>query len=338
VTAPDQEPLPSRFDGRPARRAGAGFLLAMLALLLGGILLLNAGVLESSYSGIAFMGILPFAIGALLTGAGMQIYSHYGCILAPALLFAVIFLLMHFTGAEGLICILMVLPFWLTAGLGGGLATWVIHRRRRSTGKDTGTTRVQAVGLLALPFALLAAEEASPPAWQERTVVRSVEIAAAPQDVWPLLVSIPDVRADEGIPTFTHDLAGIPRPSEARLVRRAGQPVRLGRWGKDIRFEERVIRIEPGRAVRWDFAFPDTSVQDYTDRHISPDGPMLKIAQGGYRLTPMAGGKVKVELSTTYRMRSRLGWYASLWGERLLGDVHDNVLAIIKARAEAGAR
>ncbi len=311
----------------------------MLALLLGGILLLNAGVLESSYSGIAFMGILPFAIGALLTGAGMQIYSHYGCILAPALLFAVIFPLMHFTGAEGLICILMVLPFWLTAGLGGGLATWVIHRRQRAgSQEDTGTTRVQAVGLLALPFALLAAEETSPPAWQERTVVRSVEIAAAPQDVWPLLVSIPDVRADEGIPTFTHDLAGIPRPSEARLVRRAGQPVRLGRWGKDIRFEERVTRIEPGRAVRWDFAFPDTSVQDYTDRHISPDGPMLKIAQGGYRLTPMAGGKVKVELSTTYRMRSRLGWYAGLWGERLLGDVHDNVLAIIKARAEAGAR
>ena len=34
------------------------------------------------------------------------------------------------------------------------------------------------------------------------------------------------------------------------------------------------------------------------------------------------------------RMRSRLGWYCELWGERLLGDVEDNVLAIIKTRAE----
>jgi hypothetical protein len=40
-----------------------------------------------------------------------------------------------------------------------------------------------------------------------------------------------------------------------------------------------------------------------------------------------------VSLATTYRMRSRLGWYAALWGERMLGDVEANVLAIIKQRA-----
>jgi hypothetical protein len=79
-------------------------------------------------------------------------------------------------------------------------------------------------------------------------------------------------------------------------------------------------------------------VQDYTDRHISPDGPMLKIAKGGYTLTPLPGGRVRVSLATTYRMRSRIGWYAGLWGEVMLGDVHDNVLAIIKDRAEAGGR
>ena len=145
MTPPDQEPLPYRFDGRPSPRAGAGFLLAMLGLLLGGIVLLNSGVLEASYAGVAFMGIIPFAIGALVTGAGLQIYSHYGCILAPVLIFA----LMHFTGAEGLVCILMVLPFWLVAGLGGGLATWVIHRRQRSRSEAEGASRVQAVALIA---------------------------------------------------------------------------------------------------------------------------------------------------------------------------------------------
>lgn len=338
MTPPDQEPLPYRFDGRPSPRAGAGFLLAMLGLLLGGIVLLNSGVLEASYAGVAFMGIIPFAIGALVTGAGLQIYSHYGCILAPVLIFAVIFALMHFTGAEGLVCILMVLPFWLVAGLGGGLATWVIHRRQRSRGEAEGASRVQAVALIALPFALLHAEEVSPPAWETRTVLRSVEIAAAPDTVWPLLVAIPDVRADEGLATFTHDIAGIPRPSEARLAERDGQLVRLGRWGTHIRFEERVTTLVPGRAIGWDFAFPDTSVQDYTDRHISPDGPMLKIAKGGYTVTPLPGGRVRVSLATTYRMRSRIGWYAGLWGEVMLGDVHDNVLAIIKDRAEAGGR
>ena len=332
MITPGQEPPPDRTP----QRAGAGFLLAMLLLLLAGLLLLNSGVLESSYAGIAFMGIVPFAIGALATGAGLQIYSHYGCIIAPAVIFAVTFAILHFTGAEGLVCILMVLPFWLVAGFGGSLATWAIHRRRQRLNADGGASRLHAVGLLALPAALLLAEEANPPLWETRTVVRSIEIAAPAAEVWPLLLAIPAVRPDEGIATFTHDIAGIPRPAEARLVQRGDRLVRLGRWGDAIHFEERVTRLVPGRAIGWNFAFPGTSVEDYTDRHISPDGPMLNIVEGGYTLIPLRKDRVRVSLSTTYRMRSRIGWYAGCWGELMLGDVHDNVLAIIRARAEKG--
>ncbi len=333
MTPPDQEPLPDHADVR-GPNAGGGFLLAMLGLLLAGILLLNTGALEVSYSGFAFMVLFPFAIGGLATGAGLQIYSHYGCILAPAVLFAIIFPLVHYGLAEGLVCILMALPLWLAAGLGGGLATWIIHRRQRRLPEESGTARLKVAGLLALPFALLYAEETSPPAWQTRTVTRSVEIAAGAQEVWPLLVAIPAIGLGEGIATFTHDTAGIPRPSEARLVARKGRLVREGRWGADIRFEERITALERGHRIAWDFAFPDDSVQRYTDHHISPDGPLLKIAQGGYTLTPLTDGRVRVTLSTTYRMRSRLGWYLEWWGEQMLGDVHDNVLAIIRQRAE----
>lgn len=335
MSAPNQEPLPYHTDVR-GPTAGLGFMLAMLGLLLMGILLLNSGALEVSYSGYAFMFLFPFAIGALATGAGLQIYSHYGCIVAPLLLFAIIFPLVHYGLAEGLICILMVLPLWLAAGLGGGLATWIIHRRQRSLPDGSGDARLKVAGLLALPFVLVYAEEASPPEWHTRTVTRSVTIAADAAEIWPLLVAIPAVGPDEGIATFTHDIAGIPRPAEARLVTREGALVREGRWGAGIRFEERITALEPGRRIAWDFAFPDNSVQQYTDHHISPDGPLLKVARGGYTLTPLQGGRVRVSLATTYHMRSRLGWYLDLWGERLLGDVSDNVLAIIRQRAEQG--
>ncbi|NJO13855.1 MAG: hypothetical protein HC870_01140 [Rhizobiales bacterium] len=194
--------------------------------------------------------------------------------------------------------------------------------------------RVNVVALLTVPFAFIYAEEASPPQWQERVVVRDVIIAASADEVWPLLVSIPGIGADEGKPTFTHDWVGIPRPSEARLVRREGQLVRAAQWGSDIRFEERVTHLSEGKAIAWDFAFPDDSVQAYTDRHIAPDGPLLTIAHGGYRIQPLGKDSVRVTLSTTYRMRSRLGWYLEPWGELLLGDVENNVLAIIKQRAE----
>ena len=319
--------VPSRAGWPPA---GFGFLLAMLACLLAGVLLMNDGMLESSYAGFGFLMMIPFALGGLATGAGLKIYTSIGCVFAPLILFAVVFPFVYFGLAEGLVCILMALPFWLAAGLGGGIATYLIHRRQASTER----ARIKVVALLSLPFAMIYAEEMSPPAWHERVVVREVIINASAEEVWPLLVSIPAISPDEGKATFTHDWADIPRPSEARLVERASGLVRQARWGSDIRFEERITALTPGEAIAWNFAFPDDSVQQYTDRHVAPDGPLLKIASGGYQITTLGEDRVRLTLRTTYQMRSRLRWYLGWWGEVMLGDVQDNVLAIIKARAE----
>lgn len=98
-------------------------MLAMLACMIGGILALTQGALESSYAGIGFLALIPFALGALATGSGLGFYNSAGCIIAPVVLFAAIFPLVHYGFAEGLVCILMALPFWLAAGLGGGLAS-----------------------------------------------------------------------------------------------------------------------------------------------------------------------------------------------------------------------
>ena len=93
-------------------------------------------------------------------------------------------------------------------------------------------------------------------------------------------------------------------------------------------------RAYPGRSHHLEFAFPDDSVQQYTDRHIAPDGPLLKIASGGYRINTLGQDRVRLTLHTNYQMRSRLSWYLGWWGEVMLGDVQDNTLAIIKAQAE----
>lgn len=96
--------------------------------------------------------------------------------------------------------------------------------------------------------------------------------------------------------------------------------------------------IEPNRSIEWDFAFPDPSLQNRVDRHISPSGDMLYVQSGAYRLQALSDGRTLVTLETTYAMRTRLGWYFGWWGERMLGDVQDNVLAIVKDRSEAAAQ
>lgn len=316
---------------RPARRFG-WFMLALLILSVA--YLVYGADFEYTFAGFGALFAVPFSIGALITQTSLRGYSVWGCLLAPILLFAVIFPLVYFGMAEGLVCIAMVMPIWLVAGLGGGLYTLINNRALARENVEDASAQFRVVTLAALPLALLYVEEVSPPQWQSRMVEREITIAASPEDVWPLLVSIPDISGDEGEFTFTHNILGVARPGSAQLVQRDGGLVRKARWGKDIKFEEIVDNFAPGQMISWRFAFPDGSVQAYTDRHISPDGPILKIDRGGYRMEHAPGGQTRLKLWTRYHMRSRLGWYMDLWGQLILGDVQDNVLHIIRDRAQ----
>lgn len=320
---------------QPYRRANRQFALAMLLLMLVSFAYLVYGSgFEHFFPSFGAMLAIPFAAGALFANAsgGNSPFNMFGCIFAPLALFAVIFPLVYFGFAEGLICILMVLPFWLVAGLGGGLAAWLNARWQRHEALGEGE-HVRAAAWALLPLVLVMLDEVAPAPWQERTVQRSVWVAATPEQVWPLLLTIPAIRQEEGRPTLTHDWLGVPRPSNAELVQTEAGLVRKAEWGSNIRFEEHVTQVTPGRGIAWRFVFPDGSVQAHTDRHIAPNGPILKIMHGGYSLQGVNGG-TQVTLTTTYRMRTRLGWYLEWWGEQILGDVEVNVLTIIKDRAE----
>ncbi|MEZ5679884.1 MAG: SRPBCC family protein [Erythrobacter sp.] len=310
------------------------FTLVVAMLGCFGFLALGPGF-ENEYAGFGALIALPMCFGALLT-LGSGSYSPLGCLIAPIALGLLCYTLV-LLGLEGMVCVVMVMPIWFLAGLGGGLVALFVLRRQAAE-RDGGGASVNSVGLAVLPFLLIYAETAAPPAWDARTVTRSVTIAAPAERIWPLLVSIPKVDASEGIATFTHDWLGIPRPSEALLVTRGDQPVRLAKWGDNARFEEVVTHIAPGHEISWDFAFPDPSLQNRVDQHVSPDGEMLKIASGSYQLETLDDGRTRVTLSTSYAMRTRFDWYFGFWGERLLGDVQDNVLAIVKDRSETAAQ
>lgn len=312
------------------------FVVAMLVLAIGSTAYLFYGAgFDYIYAGYGALFAIPFALGALVSQAGMLDFRLAGCLLAPIALFAVIFPFVYFGLAEGLVCILMVLPIWIAAGLGGALAAYLMRRQRDALdGQEADGTRLRACAWLALPFVLVMAEELSPPRWETRSVERVVVIRAAPESIWPLLVSIPEIGENEGLPNMTQDFLGVARPREARLTERDGKLIRLARWGEDIRFEEHITKIEKNAIISWQFAFPDNSIQRYTDRHIAPDGPILKIDRGGYELEKIGPSTTRLRLTTSYRMRSRLGWYIGWWGEAFLGDVQENVLAIVKQRAE----
>jgi hypothetical protein len=78
------------------------------------------------------------------------------------------------------------------------------------------------------------------------------------------------IGGDEGQWNFTQSILRLPRPRATTL--RAGRgAIRTAYWGDHINFEERITQWQPGRRLGWSFAFTNT-LQDYTDRHIAPDG------------------------------------------------------------------
>jgi len=314
------------------RRVTLG-LIALLIVALGYLVYFSR--FEFTFAGIGALLAVPAAIGGLTSQLFDPDGEHppMGCFVWPTLALVGLVAMAFVVFDEGAICIAMVLPVWLPAALAGALVNrWNARRLARWS---RSPERFYSAAWLVLASLLVLADEASPPPWETRKVTRSITIAASPEDIWPLLVAIPAIGGDEGRATITHDLLAVPRPSDARLVVRDGRLVRQARWGADIRFEERIVEWRPNRRIAWRFAFTDSLVQDHTDRHISPAGPILRIEDGGYELVPLSSGVTQVRLTTRYRMRSRLSGYLGWWGERLLGDIEANVLAIVKARAEA---
>jgi hypothetical protein len=203
---------------------------------------------------------------------------------------------------EGVICILMLAPLWLLAGWAGAGAAFYLRQR-------VGRGRTYCTALLALPFIAMQVEPMLPVPSATRIVTRSIVIDAPAARIWPLLQGIPDVRAGEGRWNLSQDLVGVPRPRGARLVGEGLGAERLASWERAIHFKERITEWEPERRIGWRFVFDRIEGWEFTDRHLMPDSPYVRIDSGGYRLIPLGPNRSRIELHKRYWMRTPVNTY-----------------------------
>ena len=310
-----------------------------LAFALGVYLLISATQPDNGLVSFTFLLILPAAICAFVAYLAdpWRTRSKGFYLLVPLWLLLVVIVASIFILAEGVICVLILSPLWLFSGM---LGTWAMYRfrDRSDDGEDTANI-FRSSGLLLFPLIAMEVEPYVPLPETTTTVTRSVVVDAPPQAIWPLLRGIPDVHAGEGRWNFSQDVVGIPRPIGARLVGEGMGAERLANWGPQVRFRERIIDWTPGRSIGWRFIFDDIEGWKFTDRHLMPDSPYFRVTTGGYRMEPLEDGKTRVTLDTHYWLKTPVNLYSQLWGEVFLGDVENNLLALVKGRAEhAGNR
>jgi len=311
----------------PARLAAA--LLAALLLGLAVYALLEAIRPDSGLVSFSFLLVLPAVLSGFIAWAGDP-WGDRGLryyLLVPVWLVLLVILASVFLLREGVICILILSPLWLISGWVGVLAARALKRR-------LGAGGTHCAALLALPLLILQAEPYWPLPMAEVAVSRSAVVAAPVERIWPLLRGIPDVRPGEGRWNLSQDVIGIPRPRGARLVGEGVGAERRADWGLGIRFGERITEWRPGRRIGWAFRFDDIAGWAFTDRHLMPDSPYFRVESGGYTLEPLGDGRTRVRLETRYSLRTPVNFYAALWGELFLGDLENNLLALVRQRAE----
>lgn len=308
----------------------AGFTLA-LVLALSAYVLINASKANSvAFASLWFLAILPAYLCALICYVGDPAMerprSFY--LWVPPVFGAVVCVGSAVFLHEGVICLVMLAPIWLAAGYAG---VYILRRVRRGR-NDAATFHAS---LLFLPLMCGGVESQIPVIATPVTLTRSIVIEATPAQIWPFAVANAHIGNNEGQWNFTQSILRLPRPRATTLKGHGAGAIRTAYWGDHINFEERITQWQPGRRLGWAFAFTNSSLQDYTDRHIAPDGPFLKIDTGDYMLTPIGAGRTRLTLRTNYVAKTHVNPYAQLWGEILLGDIQSNVLTIIKQRAEA---
>ncbi|MBT2187001.1 SRPBCC family protein [Sphingobium nicotianae] len=302
---------------------------------LGGYALISAvGSGSGALISFTFLLILPAAICGLVCcvidprgqrSGGFYLMVPVWILLAAIILGAVVL-------REGVICIIMLTPLWLISGaIGAGLGYRLTHRATREN-------RAYSMALFVAPLVAMQVEPMIPVPQTYATVTRTIVVAAPPERIWPLLRGIPDVRPGEGRWNISQDLIGIPRPLGARLLGQGVGAERLANWGHNVRFRERITQWRPGRRIGWRFVFDDIAGWAYTDRHLMPDSRYFRVMDGGYSLDRIDAHRTRVTIDTRYWIQTPVNGYSRLWGELLLGDLENNLLALVKARAESGAR
>ena len=293
---------------------------------------------EAVASGGGLFITLAFLIGAPVAAAAIAVLvadpRREASGREHAALGAVVVLLILLCGIallkEGGVCTIMAAPLFFPAGILGAVAA---GRSRRLWGD-----RVHAVALPVLPLLLLQLELAAGHPVRTEEVVDAVEIAAPASIVWEQLKEVRDIAPDELGWTFTQDVAGVPKPLDARLAGEGVGSVRHVRWGGGIRFDEEITSWQEGRHLAWRFRFRPNSIPREIEAHVRPDSDYLRLEAGSYRLEPLAGGRTRVTLTTRYSIATALNGYCAWWGRIMVGDLHRNVLRVIAGRAERNAR
>jgi hypothetical protein len=275
--------------------------------------------------GIALFILTPFFMGAgstLLFGykreitrqEGLQVgFLTLGVFSAGLLIFAV----------EGLICLVMALPFGVMLMWFGSLVGVSINNHYS---KSTPTALLLFIGII--PAMAFIEKDLEP---KLSSVVSSIEIDANPQTVWKNVVEFPEL----GKPSEFLFQTGIAYPINAKIEGTGVGAVRHCNFTTGSFVEPITVWDEPNLlafdvleqpAPMKELSFWDVDAPHLHDYFVSK--------RGQFKLTALPDGKTLLEGTTWYYHNIKPAFYWQLWSDYIVHKIHNRVLTHIKTTSE----
>jgi len=314
----------------PNSAAGSAAFSLLITVPLGLAIMAFGSVVLQRYGWGLFIA-LPFTMGfgAAFLHSIRQPRSLASCISVAALSTAFLGLGILGLAFEGIICLLMAVPLALPIAIFGGMVGYVVQKHRW-----TEANPAFLCALLLFSPGIQWVEHVIAPKPETFVVRSAIEINAPPEKVWKQVIAFSEI----GPPQEWMFRAGIAYPVRAEIM------------GSGVGAERHCVFstgafVEPIRV--WDephlLKFSVTSnpppMQEWTPyAHIDP--PHLHgflISNGGqFLLTPLPGGRTRLEGTTWYHHGLWPSEYWRLWSDQIIHRIHMRVLTHIRDEAEKG--
>ena len=325
-TAPPRAPTESVDDSGPPRREAKtwGLLAGIGAGVVTGFASVGLGVLLIKSYGVAIFLMTPFLIGAVSAFVTRRINPSAGLPI-PLVIYTmgVIAALSVLIAFEGVVCVFMALPLAVPIGFLGGIVGHNLAANRESRG-------MTAMLLLLVPAGHGADVLIQP--IQEREVLSSVEIAAAPEQVWRHVVSFEEIRT----PPAWYFRMGLAYPLRARIEGKGAGAVRHCEFTTGAFTEPITVWDEP-RRLAFDVVSQPAPLQEwspYREVYAPHIKWFFRTTKGEFRLVELPGGRTRLEGRTWYSLAMHPQAYWTVFGDVIIHRIHHRVLAHIKAETE----
>ncbi|HEV2699802.1 MAG TPA: hypothetical protein VGU90_17555 [Terriglobales bacterium] len=295
-----------------------------------GLLLVLLGVQLLMNYGWGLFIALPFVMGfvaAVIHGLRRP-RTRTECIIVATLSMAVLGTGLLAFAIEGAICIAMAAPIAVPLAAFGGMCGYLVQRQRWS---QSGAPAFLSIILLFVP-GVQWTEHALGPARQSFVVRSAIEINAPPEKVWQQVVAFSEISP----PKEWLFRAGIAYPIRAEIAGHGPGAERHCVFSTGAFVEPIEIWDEP-RQLKFSVTANPPPMEEWSPyAHIAP--PHLHgflVSNGGqFLLTPLPGGRTRLEGTTWYRHGLAPAGYWRLWSDVIIHKIHMRVLTHIKEQVE----